>query len=143
MMTMGESLSRPPTYQDGTSFVSASVATHSHTSPAPSGALFAAGTFFCLAWTKPQSCQWQEDIQQAERAKAEADEIIADRRRKLDAAAIFGVKLTAVPLATGSVLHGEKSGGSRRTLLGRMFNSATKAGRSRCWVKISLQPGAI
>jgi hypothetical protein len=42
--------------------------------------------------------QWQEDIQRAERAKADADAIIADRRRKLDAAAIFGVKPDQVPL---------------------------------------------
>ena len=41
--------------------------------------------------------QWQEDIQKAERNKAVADEIIADRRRKLDAAAIFGVKLSPIP----------------------------------------------
>ena len=37
--------------------------------------------------------RWQDDIQKAERAKAEADAIIADRRKKLDAAAIFGVKI--------------------------------------------------
>lgn len=42
--------------------------------------------------------QWQEDIQKAERQKADADAIIADRRRKLDAAAIFGVKLNPLPL---------------------------------------------
>jgi len=52
--------------------------------------------------------QWQEDIQKAERAKADADAIIADRRRKLDAAAIFGVKLNPIPLAPedgGESLH--------------------------------------
>jgi hypothetical protein len=36
--------------------------------------------------------QWQEDIIAAERAKADADATIADRRRKLDAAAIFGIR---------------------------------------------------
>ena len=41
--------------------------------------------------------QWQEDIQKAERAKADADAIIADRRRKLEAAAIFGVKIDPIP----------------------------------------------
>jgi len=40
--------------------------------------------------------QWHEDIQRAERQKREADEIIADRRRKLDAAAIFGVKVAPI-----------------------------------------------
>jgi hypothetical protein len=45
---MAESLSRPPTYQDGTNFVSASFATHSQTSPAFAGTFFAVGTFFCL-----------------------------------------------------------------------------------------------
>jgi hypothetical protein len=34
MMMIAESLSRPPTNHDGTSFVSASVATQSHASPA-------------------------------------------------------------------------------------------------------------
>lgn len=41
--------------------------------------------------------RWQDDIQKAERAKADADAIIADRRRKLDAAAIFGVKVDSIP----------------------------------------------
>lgn len=45
--------------------------------------------------------QWQEDIQKAERAKAEADAIIADRRKKLEAAAIFGVKLEPIVLEPG------------------------------------------
>jgi hypothetical protein len=52
--------------------------------------------------------EWQEDIQKAERTKTEADEIIADRRRKLDAAAIFGVKLNPIPLepeGDGESLH--------------------------------------
>jgi len=40
--------------------------------------------------------QWQEDITAAEHAKAEADATIADRRRKLEAAAIFGVRLDPV-----------------------------------------------
>jgi hypothetical protein len=40
--------------------------------------------------------QWQEDIQKAERAKIDADAIILDRRKKLDAAAIFGVKLNQI-----------------------------------------------
>lgn len=35
--------------------------------------------------------RWQEEIQKADRTKAEADAIIADRRKKLDAVAIFGV----------------------------------------------------
>lgn len=42
--------------------------------------------------------RWQEDIQNAERAKADADATIADRRRKLDAAAIFGVRINPIPL---------------------------------------------
>src|SRR6266566_6862595 len=41
--------------------------------------------------------RWQEDIQKAERAKADADAIITDRRRKLDAAAIFGAKPGPIP----------------------------------------------
>ena len=45
--------------------------------------------------------EWQEDIQKAERAKADADAIIADRRKKLDAAAIFGVKLNPIPPGPG------------------------------------------
>ena len=52
--------------------------------------------------------QWQEDIQKAERAKADADATIADRRRKLEAAAIFGVKLNPIPLepeGDGESLH--------------------------------------
>ena len=52
--------------------------------------------------------QWQEDIQKAERAKADAEAIIADRRKKLDAAAIFGVKINPVPLEPeggGESLH--------------------------------------
>jgi hypothetical protein len=42
--------------------------------------------------------QWQEDIQKAERDKVAADEIIVDRRRKLDAAAIFGVRLNPIAM---------------------------------------------
>jgi hypothetical protein len=49
IMMMAESLSRPSTYQDGTNFVLASVAIHSHTSPALTGADLAVGTFFCFA----------------------------------------------------------------------------------------------
>jgi hypothetical protein len=41
--------------------------------------------------------QWQDDIRKAERAKAEAEAIIADRRKKLEAAAIFGVKIDPIP----------------------------------------------
>ncbi len=40
--------------------------------------------------------QWQDDIRKAERAKAEAEAIIADRSKKLEAAAIFGVKLDPI-----------------------------------------------
>jgi len=36
--------------------------------------------------------RWREEIQKADRTKAEADAIIADRRKKLDAAAIFGME---------------------------------------------------
>ncbi len=42
--------------------------------------------------------QWQEDIQRAERARTDADAIIADRRRKLEAAAILGGKVSPIPL---------------------------------------------
>jgi hypothetical protein len=37
--------------------------------------------------------QWQEEIAAAERAKVAAEATIADRRKKLDAAAIFGFTL--------------------------------------------------
>lgn len=40
--------------------------------------------------------RWQDEIQKAERAKADADAIIADRRKKLDAAALFGVRLDPI-----------------------------------------------
>ncbi len=40
--------------------------------------------------------QWQDDIRKAERTKAEADAIIADRRKKLEAAAIFGAKIEPI-----------------------------------------------
>ena len=41
MNVIAASLSRPPTYQDATSFMSASRPTHVQISPAPSGAAFA------------------------------------------------------------------------------------------------------
>jgi hypothetical protein len=43
--------------------------------------------------------QWQDDIQKAERVKADADATIADRRRKLDAAAILGGTVSPIPPA--------------------------------------------
>jgi hypothetical protein len=45
--------------------------------------------------------QWQEDIAAAERTKAEAEATISDRQRKLDAAAVFGVKIEPIPQALG------------------------------------------
>jgi hypothetical protein len=42
--------------------------------------------------------QWQEDIQKAERQKADAEAIIADRRRKLVAAATLGVSPSLIPI---------------------------------------------
>jgi DNA repair photolyase len=46
--------------------------------------------------------QWQEDITAAEHTKAEAEAMIADRRRKLDAAAIFGVRLDPIIPESGN-----------------------------------------
>lgn len=42
--------------------------------------------------------QWQEDIQKAERQKADADAIIADRHRKLEAAAILAGEINPPPI---------------------------------------------
>jgi hypothetical protein len=58
--------------------------------------------------------QWHEDIQKAERARAEADAIIADRRRKLEAAAIFGVKLELIAPET----EGESMPAAAERILG-------------------------
>jgi len=49
MKMIAASLSRPPTNQEGISFVSASIAVHVHTSPAFAGAFFAVAMFFCFA----------------------------------------------------------------------------------------------
>jgi len=42
--------------------------------------------------------QWQEEIQRAERQKADADAIIADRRKKLEAAAILAGEVNPAPI---------------------------------------------
>lgn len=49
MKAFAYSASRPPIRYEMMSFVSASIAIHVHTSPAPSGAFFASATFACFA----------------------------------------------------------------------------------------------